>query len=86
MKLGVKEFRERFSELAHGEEPIVVTHHGRVLGRFLPERKAAPTRIEIKGWLEEMQDFQRRWREQTPDWKERLAAYGLGPDGEPLEE
>jgi len=84
MKLGIKEFRERLSELAHGDEQVVVTHHGKVLGRFVPERRKPAEEIDLDAWTEQIEQSQREWRENTPDWRERLAAYGLGPDGEPL--
>ena len=84
MKLGIKEFRERLSELAHGDQQVVVTHHGKVLGRFVPERRKPAENIDLDAWAEGIEQSQREWRAKTPDWKERLAAYGLGPDGEPL--
>lgn len=85
MKLGVKEFRERFSEVAQGDESVIVTHHGRVVGRFMPEKRAKLSREEIAEWAAQMSEAQRRWRANTPDWRERLAALGMDEDGEPLE-
>lgn len=86
MKLGVKEFRERFSEVAHGDEQVIVTHHGRVLGRFTPEKRAKLSREELSEWAAGLSESQKRWRENTPDWRERLAAYGLDEHGELIEE
>jgi antitoxin (DNA-binding transcriptional repressor) of toxin-antitoxin stability system len=84
MKLGIKEFRERLSEIAHGDEQVVVTHHGKVLGRFVPERRKEADDVDLDAWVQGVEERQQAWRARTPDWRERLAAYGLGPDGEPL--
>lgn len=86
MKIGVKEFRERFSALAEGSEPVLVTKNGRVVGTYQPAR----TREEkIRDWAEaekRLEKFRTEWRANTPDWKERLASIGLDPEGEPLPE
>ena len=84
MKMGVKEFRERFREVALGDEPVVVTHHGRVLGRFVPARAHAPGEPDIGKWADARRKFAEKWRAETPDWAERLASYGLDEDGEPI--
>lgn len=86
MKLGIREFRERLSEIAHGDEPVLVTHHGKVVGRFVPACRTRAENIDLTAWAEQRERSQEEWRRNTPDWKERLAAYGLGPDGEPLAE
>lgn len=86
MKIGVKEFRERFSEIAEGNELVFVTKNGRVVGKYQPVRdrdERARDWAEIEAKLEA---FRREWRSRTPDWRERLGTIGLGPDGEPLPE
>lgn len=86
MKLGVKEFRERFSELAEGQDPVLVTKNGRVVGTYHPSR----TREQrMRDWAvaeERLEQFRTGWRQSTPDWKDRLASIGLDPDGEPFNE
>jgi antitoxin (DNA-binding transcriptional repressor) of toxin-antitoxin stability system len=84
MKLGVKEFRERFSELAAGEEPVLVTKSGQVIGRYVPLHVKPAEKIDTKKWLAAIEERQAEWKAKTPDWKQRMAAYGLGPDGELL--
>jgi antitoxin (DNA-binding transcriptional repressor) of toxin-antitoxin stability system len=77
MKMGIKEFRERISEVAEGDEVVVVTHHGKPVGRFIPERLRQPKDIDIEEWAREREEAGRRWRSMTPDWRERLRAFGI---------
>lgn len=86
MKLGVKEFRERFSELAEGAEPVVVTKNGRVVGTYKPTRTVEERRANWARISAELDQFREEWKASTPDWKERMASIGLGPDGESLRE
>jgi antitoxin (DNA-binding transcriptional repressor) of toxin-antitoxin stability system len=79
MKMGIKEFREKVSEVSLGDQLVVVTHHGRRVGRFVPER---PKPVDVAAWVREREDFARRWREKTPDWQERLRAAGIGQDAD----
>lgn len=83
MKMGIKEFRERLSEVANGAEPVTITHHGKVVGRYLPARGKPAETIDVDRWADDLERRRDEWRAQTPDWRERMAAYGLGPDGEP---
>ena len=76
MKMGIKEFRERIGEVALGEEPVVLTHHGKRVGRYVPDRAARLDDAELRDWLGRMQAFGRQWRAVTPDWRERLRALG----------
>lgn len=77
MKMGIKEFRERISEVADGDEVVVLTHHGRRVGRYVPERLRAPRTVDIDAWVAEREDTARRWRAATPDWRDRLRAFGI---------
>lgn len=81
MKMGVKEFRERFSEVANGAEPVLVTKNGIVIGRYAPERLRAQKPEELDAWLVKMLEFRDRWRAETPDWRELSLSIGI-----PLEE
>ena len=42
MKMGIKEFRERISEVSLGDEVVIVTHHGKRVGRYIPEGNRKP--------------------------------------------
>ncbi len=77
MKMGIKEFRERISEVSTGDEVVIVTHHGRRVGRYIPER---PSDLDINAWVEERKEFGRKWRAATPDWRDRLKSEGIDPD------
>lgn len=84
MKMGVKEFRERFSELAEGAEPVFVTKNGRVVGKYDP--LVAP---EAKGgeWAAieaHLAEFRAEWKAKTPDWRARLASIGFDEEGEEI--
>lgn len=84
MKMGIKEFRERLSEVVRSGEPIVVTNHGKVLGTFAPLRPKDPERVRaaaesIRRWQEEM-------KTKGIDLEAELAAMGVSPDGTPLDD
>jgi len=81
MKMGIKEFRERIAEVASGDEPVIVTHHGRRVGRFVPEgARGAPADVDLDEWVREREEFGRRWRARTPDWRDKLKAFGIAAD------
>lgn len=88
MKLGVKEFRERFSELAEGQEPVLVTKNGRVVGTYHPARTRTHEE-RVRDWADterRLEKFRTEWRANTPDWKERLVALGIFGEGEAIDE
>lgn len=85
MKMGIKEFRERLTEVLRGDEPVLLTNHGRVVARVVPIHGKPAEKVDIDEWAAKIERNQQAWRDNTPDWRERLAAYGLGPDGEPLD-
>ena len=76
MKMGIKEFRERISEVALGDEAVILTHHGRRVGQYIPDAIRAPTMTDSKAWLAERRAFARNWRAITPDWREKLRLIG----------
>lgn len=82
MRLGIKEFRERLSELARGTEPVEVTHHGRVVGDFVPRRRD-PERVRAAAAA--IARSQEELRAKGIDLEAELAAMGLSPWGEPLD-
>ncbi len=81
MKLGVKEFRHRLTEVLHGTETVDVTHHGRVIGTFRPRKvdleRARAAAESIQRWQEDM-------RARGVDLDDVLADMGLDPWGVPL--
>ena len=77
MKMGIKEFRERIGEVALGEEPVILTHHGRRVGQYIPDSvRKPPADLNLDEWVKERLEFGRRWRSRTPDWREKLRALG----------
>lgn len=82
--MGIKEFRERLSEVVQGSEAVIVTHHGKVVGTFAPLRSKDPARVRkaaesIRRWQEEM-------KAKGVDLEGVLADMGLDPWGEPLDD
>ena len=82
--MGIKEFRERFSEIVRKGEPVLVTNHGKVVGTFAPLRPKDPERVRqaaesIRHWQEEM-------KAKGVDLEAALAAEGIAPDGTPLDD
>lgn len=85
MKLGVKEFRERFSEIADGSQPVFVTKNGRIVGKYQP---MLSTEERVHNWAEisaRLEKHREEWKARTPDWKQRMADYGLTPDGDMID-
>lgn len=76
MKMGIKEFRERIGEVALGDELVVLTHHGKRVGRYVPERRNMADDIDMDAWVKRQEAFAREWRSATPDWREKLRAIG----------
>lgn len=74
--MGIKEFRERLGEVALGDEPIVLTHHGRRVGRYIPERTPVAPDLDVDAWMKARSDFGRRWRAATPNWRDILRGMG----------
>lgn len=84
MKMGVKEFRERFSEVAEGAEPVFVTKNGRVVGKYDPLIPPKPGRGDWVALEAKLAEFRSDWKGKTPDWRTRLASIGLDERGEEL--
>ena len=87
MKMGVREFRERISEVVNGDEPVIVTKNGEVVGRYTPLRPKKPAEnIDMDAWMRRIEAFQTDLKARTPDWRERLASIGLDENGELIDE
>lgn len=82
MKMGIKEFRERLSEVARGNQPVQLTHHGEVVGTYIPKRKydAAAAKRALADHLR----WQDEMRGRGVDLESALADMGLDPYGMPL--
>jgi antitoxin (DNA-binding transcriptional repressor) of toxin-antitoxin stability system len=84
MKMGVKEFRERFSEVAEGEEPVLVTKNGRIVGRYDPMVATSASKRDWSEIEKRLAAFRDGWKARTPDWRDRLRSIGLDDDGDPI--
>ena len=85
MEIGVRELRNRLSEIVNGNRHVVVTNNGRVIGEFTPATIEQPT-MSREEWLEKRQAARTRWQVEVPDWQERLTGFGLDEEGEPYAE
>lgn len=85
MKMGVKEFRERFSDVAEGSERVFVTKNGRIVGRYDPLTPVSATPIDWDAIDARLAAFRDAWRAQTPDWRDKMASIGLDENGDPIE-
>jgi hypothetical protein len=86
MKMGIKEFRERFSELAEGSIPVLVTKNGRAVGTYDPFMRAPANKLDWAALEAELAGIKAHWIADTPDWRERLASIGLDENGEDIPE
>ena len=84
MKMGIKEFRERLGEVATGQEPVALTHHGRVVGHYLPIDRRRVADGDLDGWVAARDRFRAQWKSGNPDWQEQLSRFGLNDEGEPF--
>ena len=81
MKMGIKEFRERIGEVSGGRETIVLTHHGKRVGRYIPDTfEDASKAADMVAWGREREAFGRRWRARTPNWRDLLREIGTPED------
>ncbi len=85
MQIGVRELRERLSEVVNGNQHVVVTNNGKVVGEFTPATITLPT-ADASKWLEDRIAFRERWRATTPDWMERMMKEGMDEEGEMFDE
>ena len=84
MKMGVKEFRDRITEVARGDMPVAITNHGRTLGYFTPVRSVDPERVRAAS--DAIRRLQDDLRGRGVDLEREMAALGMTPMGEPLDE
>ena len=84
MKMGIKEFRERLSEVVQIGEPVIVTNHGKVLGTFAPLRPRDPD--IVREAAEAIRTAQEKLKANGVDLDAEMAALGLDPYGVPLDD
>lgn len=84
MKMGVREFRERMTEVMHGATPVVITSNGKRLGTFVPDRRPVGPVVMAKAEAD-IAAYQASLRAQGIEPEDILAEMGLDPWGAPLE-
>jgi hypothetical protein len=83
IELGIREFRERLSEVANGTEMVSVTSNGVEVGTYLPKRwvrdvgRAREAAAAVEQARRELQD-------RGMDLDLEMAKLGMSPSGEPL--
>jgi antitoxin (DNA-binding transcriptional repressor) of toxin-antitoxin stability system len=82
--MGIKEFREKISEVTASGEAIVVTHHGKPVASYAPFKPKDPD--SVRRAAEEVRLWQESQRAQGVDLDAILADLGMNPWGEPLDD
>jgi hypothetical protein len=85
IELGVREFRERFSEVINGRDFIVVTNNGREVGTYLPFAWK-PEVAAARGAASALAAAQDELRAKGVDLDAEMAKLGMTPMGEPLDD
>lgn len=85
VELGIREFRERLSEVVNGTEFVVVTSNGREVGTYIPKRWLRDVGKARKA-AEAVAKAQAELRKRGMDLDKEMAALGLSPFGEPLDD
>ncbi len=85
IELGVREFRERFSELVNGNDFVIVKKNGREIGCYRPFG-AQPDMERIRKAGEEIARAQQELRDKGVDLDAEMAKLGMKPSGEPLDD
>lgn len=85
MKMGVREFREKLSEVANGDDFVVVTNNGQEIGTYMPKKWMRDVGAARKA-AESLARWQAEMRARGIDLDKEMAAMGLTPFGELLAE
>lgn len=85
IELGIREFKERLSEVTQGSDFVVVTNNGREVGTYMPKRWMRDLGKARKA-AEAVLKAQVELRSRGIDLDKEMAAMGLTPYGEPLED
>ena len=84
IKLGVREFRKRFSEIVNGKDFIVISNNGKEVGTYRPSGwKPDMARIREAG--AGIAKAQQELRDKGVYLDAEMAALGMKPSGEPLD-
>ena len=84
MRMGIKEFREKISEVTASGEAVVVTNHGRPVASYAPFKPKDPE--AVRRAAEEIRLWQEKVRAEGVDLDAILADLGMNPWGEPLDD
>ena len=85
IELGIREFRERLSEVANGTDFVSVTSNGVEVGTYLPKRwvrdavKAREAAVAVERARQEL-------LARGIDLDAQMRMLGMAPGGEPLED
>lgn len=85
IELGIREFRERLSEVANGTDMVSVTSNGVEVGTYLPKRWLRDLGRARKA-AEAVAAARAELAKRGMDLDKEMAALGLTPHGEPLAE
>ena len=85
IELGIREFRERLSEVANGTDMISVTNNGVEIGTYLPKRWLRDIGRARRA-AEAVEKARQDLRARGMDLDREMAALGMTPHGEPLED
>jgi hypothetical protein len=83
IELGIREFKERLSEIANGKDFVVVTNNGVEVGTYVPKRWLRDIG-RAREAAESVARAQAELRKRGIDLDREMAAMGLSPYGEPL--
>lgn len=84
IELGIREFRERLSEVANGTDFVVVTNKGVEVGTYMPKRWMRDVG-KARRAAAAVAKAQTELRARGIDLDREMAAMGLTPYGEPLD-
>ena len=85
IELGIREFRERLSEVANGTDMVSVTNNGVEIGTYLPKRWLRDVGRARRA-AEAVENARQELRARGMDLDREMAALGMTPHGEPLED
>jgi hypothetical protein len=83
IELGIREFRERLSEVANGNDFVVVKNNGVEVGTYMPKRWLRDVG-KAKQAAAAVAKVQKELRKRGIDLDREMAEMGLTPYGEPL--
>ncbi|WP_174280374.1 hypothetical protein [Sphingomonas bacterium] len=85
IELGIREFRERLSEVANGTDIVSVTSNGVEVGTYLPKRWVRDAE-KVRQVADAVERARRELGARGMDLDGQMRLLGMTPWGEPLEE